>query len=30
MKEKTGWIKKAYGVRTKDDVHEVYAGWAET
>lgn len=30
MKEKTGWIKKAYNIRTKDDVHEIYAGWAET
>ena len=30
MKERTGWMKKAYAVRTKDDVHEVYAGWAET
>lgn len=30
MKEKTGWIKKAYHVKSKDDVHEVYAGWADT
>ena len=30
MKERTGWMKKAYAVRSKDDVHEVYAGWADT
>lgn len=26
--EKTGWMKRAYGVRTKDDVEQIYRGWA--
>lgn len=30
MKERKGWMKKAYSIETKDDITTVYAGWADT
>lgn len=29
-KERSGWMKRAYSIRNKDDVHEIYAGWADS